>query len=93
MIDDDLYNEKDEEEESGPDFNYILNMPLWCLTKERKDELCGKRDAKAKELSELRRKLPTDLWKDDLEVFLQELDVCVLFFLLLQKSKSKSLLA
>ncbi|XP_060604745.1 DNA topoisomerase 2-alpha-like isoform X3 [Ruditapes philippinarum] len=74
MIDDDLYNEKEEEEESGPDFNYILNMPLWCLTKERKDELCGKRDAKAKELSDLRRKTPTDLWRDDLEEFLQELD-------------------
>ncbi|XP_053400628.1 DNA topoisomerase 2-alpha-like [Mercenaria mercenaria] len=75
MIDEDLNNDKeDEEEESGPDFNYILNMPLWCLTKERKDELCGKRDAKAKELSDLRRKSPTDLWQDDLEQFLEELD-------------------
>jgi DNA topoisomerase-2 len=64
-----------EEEESGPDFNYILSMPLWSLTMERKDELIGKRDAKAKELSDLRRKSPTDLWKDDLEHFLVELDV------------------
>ena len=32
-------------------------------------------DAKAKELSDLRRKSPTDLWKDDLEQFLEELDV------------------
>lgn len=30
----------------GPDFNYILNLPLWCLTKERKDELLKQRDAK-----------------------------------------------
>ena len=66
---------EDREDTSGPDFNYILGMPLWNLTKEKKDELLGKRDANAKELSDLRRKSPTDLWRDDLEEFLAELDV------------------
>ena len=46
MIDDDLNNSDDEEVESGPDFNYILSMPIWNLTKEKKEELCKKRDEK-----------------------------------------------
>lgn len=74
MIDDDLNNSDDEEVESGPDFNYILSMPIWNLTKEKKEELCKKRDEKAKELSNLRKKSPSDLWQDDLEQFLTELD-------------------
>lgn len=32
--------------ESGPTFNYLLDMPLWYLTKEKKDELCKQRDEK-----------------------------------------------
>lgn len=31
---------------SGPNFNYILNMPLWCLSKEKVDELLKQRDHK-----------------------------------------------
>ena len=31
--------------------------------------------SQAKELSDLRKKSPSDLWKDDLEQFLTELDV------------------
>lgn len=73
MLDDDL--NKEVEDESGPDFNYILGMPLWSLTMERKDELLQKKEAKAKELSDLRLKTPSELWKDDLETFLTELDV------------------
>lgn len=33
---------------SGPNFNYILNMPLWCLSKEKVDELLKQRDLKAR---------------------------------------------
>lgn len=48
--------EEEEEDESnkesaaatGPDFNYLLNMPLWYLTKEKKDELCKQRDNKVR---------------------------------------------
>ncbi|XP_010583869.1 PREDICTED: DNA topoisomerase 2-alpha [Haliaeetus leucocephalus] len=75
--------EQEEEEESdkesaaatGPDFNYLLNMPLWYLTKEKKDELCKQRDKKEKELENLKCKSPSDLWKEDLAVFVEELDV------------------
>lgn len=39
--------EKEKEEgTSGPDYNYLLSMPMWFLTKEKKDELCKQRDAK-----------------------------------------------
>ncbi|XP_037651139.1 DNA topoisomerase 2-beta isoform X2 [Sebastes umbrosus] len=58
---------------SGPNFNYILNMPLWCLTKEKVDELLKQRDHKRSELSDLQKKCPEDLWKEDLAVFVEEL--------------------
>ncbi|XP_067685534.1 DNA topoisomerase 2-alpha-like isoform X1 [Haliotis asinina] len=67
-------DDADSDVSSGPDFNYILSMPLWNLTKEKKDELCKQRDAKAHELEKLRRKSPSDLWEEDLEAFLQNLD-------------------
>ncbi|XP_071355408.1 DNA topoisomerase 2-beta isoform X1 [Trachinotus anak] len=59
---------------SGPNFNYILNMPLWCLTKEKVEELLKQRDQKRGELNDLQRKSSEDLWKEDLAVFIEELD-------------------
>ncbi|XP_051519096.1 DNA topoisomerase 2-beta isoform X1 [Myxocyprinus asiaticus] len=59
---------------SGPNFNYILNMPLWCLTKEKVEELLKQRDMKKAELNELQRKNSEDLWREDLAVFVEELD-------------------
>ncbi|XP_068188795.1 DNA topoisomerase 2-beta isoform X2 [Antennarius striatus] len=59
---------------SGPNFNYILNMPLWCLTKEKVEELLKQRDQKRGELNNLQMKHPEDLWKEDLAVFIEELD-------------------
>ncbi|XP_032378178.1 DNA topoisomerase 2-beta isoform X2 [Etheostoma spectabile] len=59
---------------SGPNFNYILNMPLWCLSKEKVEELLKQRDHKRSELNDLQKKQPEDLWKEDLAVFIEELD-------------------
>ncbi|XP_047460191.1 DNA topoisomerase 2-beta [Mugil cephalus] len=59
---------------SGPNFNYILNMPLWCLTKEKVEELLKQRDQKRGELNDLQKKSSEDLWKEDLAVFITELD-------------------
>ncbi|XP_068603154.1 DNA topoisomerase 2-beta [Brachionichthys hirsutus] len=59
---------------SGPNFNYILNMPLWCLTKEKVEELLKQRDQKKGELSNIQMKQPEDLWKENLAVFIEELD-------------------
>uniref|UniRef100_A0A8C0FQE1 DNA topoisomerase 2 n=1 Tax=Bubo bubo TaxID=30461 RepID=A0A8C0FQE1_BUBBB len=66
--------DKEPAADTGPDFNYLLNMPLWYLTKEKKDELCKQRDNKEKELEDLKRKSASDLWKEDLAVFVEELD-------------------
>ena len=42
--------EEEEEEgadkEEGPDYNYLLSMPMWSLTLEKKEELLKKRDNK-----------------------------------------------
>ena len=32
--------------EKGPDYDYLLGMPMWNLTQEKKDEICRKRDEK-----------------------------------------------
>ncbi|XP_054544709.1 DNA topoisomerase 2-alpha isoform X2 [Talpa occidentalis] len=61
--------------DSGPTFNYLLDMPLWYLTKEKKDELCKLRNEKEQELEILKRKSPSDLWKEDLAAFVEELEV------------------
>lgn len=66
--------DEEDKEKSGPDFNYILNLSLWCLTKEKKEDYMRQRDNKADELDKLRRKRPEDLYRDDLETFLVELD-------------------
>lgn len=40
-------NAEDEEStNSGPDFNYLLSMPLWNLTKEKKEEFLKQKEKK-----------------------------------------------
>ncbi|KAH6946897.1 hypothetical protein HPB50_015967 [Hyalomma asiaticum] len=72
---------KPEEEDGDQDkdggslyYNYLLGMPLWSLTRERKDDLLRKRDEKRDELEALRRKTPENLWEEDLVAFLAKLD-------------------
>ena len=57
----------------GGDFDYLLDMPIRSLTYERKEELMKKRDAKMTEYNILRAKSPSDLWKEDLNVFMEVL--------------------
>ncbi|XP_069011986.1 DNA topoisomerase 2-alpha [Embiotoca jacksoni] len=64
----------EKEDTSGPDYNYLLSMPMWFLTKEKKEELCKQRDAKLTEMNILKSKTPTDLWKEDLAAFTEELE-------------------
>uniref|UniRef100_A0A672ZIJ3 DNA topoisomerase 2 n=1 Tax=Sphaeramia orbicularis TaxID=375764 RepID=A0A672ZIJ3_9TELE len=65
---------QEKEETSGPDYNYLLSMPMWFLTKEKKEELCKQRDSKLTELNTLKNKTPADLWKEDLAAFSEELE-------------------
>ncbi|KAF8771264.1 DNA topoisomerase 2-alpha like protein [Argiope bruennichi] len=65
-VDEESDTEK-EERTSGPDYDYLLGMTLWNLTREKKDELLKKRDEKIKELNDLKSKSPSDLWRNDLK--------------------------
>uniref|UniRef100_A0A8C3X893 DNA topoisomerase 2 n=1 Tax=Catagonus wagneri TaxID=51154 RepID=A0A8C3X893_9CETA len=67
-------DKRDSVADSGPTFNYLLDMPLWYLTKEKKDELCKLRNEKEQELETLKRKSPSDLWKEDLAAFIEALE-------------------
>lgn len=60
--------------EPGRDFDYILNMPIFSFTKERKEALLKERDDLNQLVKKLKEKTPLDLWRDDLEQFSQVLD-------------------
>ncbi|XP_015124561.1 DNA topoisomerase 2 isoform X3 [Diachasma alloeum] len=55
-------------------YDYLLGMTMWSLTKERKDELLKQRDIKISELQRLQAKSPPGLWKEDLDALMVELD-------------------
>nr|XP_018912664.1 PREDICTED: DNA topoisomerase 2 isoform X1 [Bemisia tabaci] len=56
------------------DYDYLLGMPMWNLTYEKKEELLKKEKEKKMELKILQDKTPRDLWRHDLDVFLEKLD-------------------
>ena len=58
----------------GPDYDYLMSMPMWNLTQEKIDELCRKRDEKKQELEELKATTKEELWRRDLKEFLAKLD-------------------
>ena len=60
--------------EKGPDYDYLLGMPMWNLTQEKKDEICRKRDDKQQELERLKATTKEQLWETDLEEFSLKLD-------------------
>jgi DNA topoisomerase II len=55
------------------DYDYLLSMPIWNLTMEKKDEILKQQKNKADELGRLKAKTPNQLWLDDLEEFKAEL--------------------
>ncbi|CAL8286093.1 unnamed protein product [Lota lota] len=67
-------DDEEKEDTTGPDYNYLLSMPMWFLTKEKKEELCKQRDAKMTELNTLKNKTPPELWREDLAAFTEELE-------------------
>merc|ERR1719369_2480863 len=60
--------------EKGPDYDYLLGMPMWNLTKEKKEELCKKRDDKQQELERLKATSKEQLSETDLDEFSSKLD-------------------
>ena len=76
-------NDDDESEASaptsrdnkGPDYDYLLGMPMWNLTQEKKDEIIKKRDEKNQELKKLQGTTKEEMWNTDLDEFMEKLDV------------------
>ncbi|KAG1697692.1 DNA topoisomerase 2-alpha [Nymphon striatum] len=64
----------EEEKTEGPDYDYLLNLSMWSLTEEKKDELIKKRDLKVAERDLMRGKTAADLWTENLDLFCVELD-------------------
>jgi len=75
---DEVDAEDDSEDEdaldTGLDYDYLLGMPMWSLTKERKDDLIKKKEDKHHELKVLRDMTKEDLWRKDLTEFLEKLE-------------------
>lgn len=50
-------------------YDYLIRMPIYSLTKEKVEELLQEKEAKIKELTILKAKTDKDLWEADLCVF------------------------
>ena len=64
----------EEEESKGPDYGYLLGMPMWNLTLEKKEEILKKRDDKQQELKRVQGTTKEKMWETDLEEFSTNLD-------------------
>ena len=60
-----------EEQETGAitDFDYLLNMAIYNLTKEKVEKLLRERDGKEAEINQLLLRTPQNLWDEDLARF------------------------
>lgn len=54
--------------------DHLLGMLLWSLTKEKKEELFKKAEDKKEELNAIQKKTASDLWRDELDIFMTALD-------------------
>ena len=67
-------HEEQNEDDGAKDYDYLLGMPMWNLTKEKKDELLKKEQEKVHELESLKAKTPEMLWITDLDTLREELE-------------------
>ncbi|KAG2160244.1 DNA topoisomerase [Suillus bovinus] len=70
-------DEEDEAEEivkdvGTTDYDYLLGMAIWSLTKEKIEKLMQQAADKDAELLALLERKPNDLWNEDLDTFLKE---------------------
>lgn len=74
--------DEDEDEDDNPtgavtDYDYLLGMPIYSLTREKIDRLNQQAREREDELLVLLKKSPKDLWNTDLDKFLEEWQVRV----------------
>jgi len=65
---------KEENDDDGKGFEYLLSMQFWSLTLEKVEKLKAELEAKREELESLRAESIEDLWLNDLDDFLDEWD-------------------
>lgn len=53
-------------DEVNGSYNYLLNMPIHSLTKETYEQLLAEVDQKKSELADIKKKMPIDMYKEDL---------------------------
>ncbi|KAH7926207.1 DNA topoisomerase II [Leucogyrophana mollusca] len=73
----DIVEQDEDDEEAGPagsatDYDYLLGMPIYSLTKEKIDKLLQQAAEKEAELLALLERKPVELWNEDLDAFLKE---------------------
>ena len=66
--------EEDQEDQEGPDYAYLLELPLSSLGQERVGETCRMVEEKQKELRQLQATSKEALWRADLRHFTEALD-------------------
>lgn len=74
---DDDSDDDEEEEEQGTqagDYDYLLSMKLWSLTKEKVDAMRAQKAEKEAELNTLLATSAEDMWRADLDTFEVALD-------------------
>ncbi|GBB86111.1 hypothetical protein RclHR1_12570006 [Rhizophagus clarus] len=65
----------DDEDQTGNDgdgYNYLMNTKSWSFCEEEAQKLMNKKAEKEKELIVLQKKTPQEIWKEDLDAFLDE---------------------
>ncbi|ESK98132.1 dna topoisomerase ii [Moniliophthora roreri MCA 2997] len=66
--------EEEEEEGGDTDYDYLLSMPIWNLTREKIEKLKQQAADKESELIETLNRTPKDMWTTDLDKFLETLE-------------------
>ena len=73
LADEDEEKEHEEDTELGAaDYDYLLSMPIWSLTKERIERLQKQIGEREVEIDTLSKLTPQDIWRKDLDDFIQE---------------------
>ncbi|KAL0063257.1 DNA topoisomerase 2 [Marasmius tenuissimus] len=70
----DAVDEDDDDEGPNTDFDYLLSMPIWNLTREKIEKLRQQGAEKEAELIAVLNRSPKDMWSSDLDTFLDALD-------------------
>jgi hypothetical protein len=60
-------------EETGGDYDYLLNTSLWNLTNERMNQLIAEKSKKESELKELQSVTALDIYKNELQELRKDL--------------------